>query len=1012
MVKIIPNEHSIRAYWRDILIDLLKGKNIEIIYDPTIKKEKGQRYPDFFIKDIKNDKIYILETKLGDLYYTDAVVDGIEKMLSINADASIAVAFPESLKRVPINNLREAMDSAISYKAEIRFNTKKYTKNKRLLKSNAKLSDLNNFILDLLLKESLKEKEELDIIETIHILREDVLKLYQEIKILDTNDVKSLLGGRTLFENVLGYGDEELENKQESLFYIIAYLLLNQLLFYNIIQKYIPSLPKLTTFSINKLEDIRTRFIAIRSKDWEPVFGYDIISLIIETLPNSLNLFKLIRYILQDIEELTLHDITNEILGILFHELIPLEIRKVVAAYYTGNQAGELLAWLSIDDPKIKVLDPACGSGSLLTAAYRRKRYLLEKEHPFTANDHKQFVEKDIVGIDIMPFATHLSTINLSLQAPISYTNSIRIGTEDSTKLHPGMKIHQTFDALKEIYNSRLMTLDKWVNDKTIKKKNQKIEKGPISLNGKKAKPIQLSTYDLVIMNPPFTRAENIAKIKFKRIKKTRKGEKEIEISYKDILYERFNEYRDYLDASMGLFGYFILLADRFLNKNGKIAAVLPASILRLKSTLKIRKFITENYNIEYIITRKDKLAFSENTALREILLIMQKKNGDNDQIPCKYVSLITLPNKINKIHILAENIKNGKKDQNFNINKYTQNELKNNIINWYTPIFENEKLLNIWNDIRKNPKLIGFKNLLPEDSIIRGVESPNICSLKAVSIVDNKYASNRDIWIFKELDKKNKCLKIIHQKFKDFDDNDSSEFYTIPTLSTLRALRTPAYLNKLNTKDLNDYIIVGEFPKIYDFLSTALNKPPNEINLNFLTSWLIHCESRVGHLFHSRRVNLAAPGTKLLGFYSSNSRVPSKLFWTIKGESLEDLKILSLWFNSSIHLLQIIINRIETGGAYIEIGKYSFNSMYCLDLNNLNLKEKQELLELFDKVKDVEFPSILKQLKDNFQVRVKIDDLLFKILGYTDKNKRESICNNLRKELYKEIISLKKMMR
>jgi hypothetical protein len=1008
--RIKPNEHTIRSYWRDILNDLLKGKNIEIIYDPTIKQRKNQRYPDFLIRDLKNKTEFILETKVGEKYYMDAVVDGIQKMNKVNADASIAVSFPKSLLEIPMNNLRAAMDEATPYKAEIRFNLNKYTKNKKRLKSSASLKNLNTFILELLLETPLKEKEELDIKSTIKSLRENVFELYESIKYLDKSDLKNILGGRTLFENVLGYGDEDLQHKQEDLFYIIAYLLLNQLLFYNVIQKYLPSLPRLSLFTISNLDDIRKRFSDVREKDWEPVFGYDILKLIIETIPNSSNLFKTIKYILQDIEELTMHPISNEILGILFHELIPLSIRKVVAAYYTGNQAGELLAWLSIDDHKTSLLDPACGSGSLLTAAYRRKRKILEESHPFTGTEHKQFVEEDIVGIDIMPFATHLTTINLSLQVPVVYTSRIRVGTEDSTKLEPGDKIHPTFDALEEIYQNRLITLDKWVDERNYKKP-ESIEKGPVSLNGKIAEPIVLESYDLIIMNPPFTRAENITKIKFKKVKKTKKGEKEVEITYKDVLYERFNEYKNYLDASMGLYGYFILLADRFLNKKGKIAAVLPASILRLKSTLKLRKFIIKNYFLNYIIIRKDKVAFSENTALREILFIITKKNHVDFKINCKYILIDELPDTLNEIQELSQKIKNSQANSGFTEYVYTQKEMKDMINNWFLPIFENIYLLKLWEELRKNPKLTNCFNKISKENVIRGVESPSIGSIRSVFIVDDEYSSGRDIWVYKGRTKDKNGIIAINNKFRDIDDNHLIERYEIPGISLRKAIRTPAYMPKINLKDLKDFILLNEFPNIIQFLSDGLKKSSDEMNLEFINSWISHCDARSSNLFHSRRVNLSAPGTKLLAFFSPTLRIPTKLLWSIKSIPIDTAKILTLWFNSSIHLLQIILNRIETDGAFIEIGKYTFKSIKIIDISTLSDEEKLEILNYFKKIKDIKFPCILKQLKNNFEIRKEIDDLFLKILGFEDKKKRREIGKTLRAELYKEITQLKDVM-
>ena len=105
-------------------------------------------------------------------------------------------------------------------------------------------------------------------------------------------------------------------------------------------------------------------------------------------------------------------------------------------------EAANILSELAIEKTDEKILDPACGSGTLLAAAYRQKRKILEKSgQDFDVRTHKQFLERDITGVDIMPFAAHLSVIHLALQAPLYETEEVRIAIEDSTRLKPGMEI-------------------------------------------------------------------------------------------------------------------------------------------------------------------------------------------------------------------------------------------------------------------------------------------------------------------------------------------------------------------------------------------------------------------------------------------------------------------------------------------------------------------------------------------------------------------------------------------
>jgi 23S rRNA G2445 N2-methylase RlmL len=108
-----------------------------------------------------------------------------------------------------------------------------------------------------------------------------------------------------------------------------------------------------------------------------------------------------------------------------FHDLIPFEVRKILAAFYTHPVAAEILADLTVGSWDEIVLDPACGSGTLLVSAYKRKMSLYQKLHGFKDLDaiHKKFLENDLTGIDIMPFAAHITTLNLATQDIEQETN-------------------------------------------------------------------------------------------------------------------------------------------------------------------------------------------------------------------------------------------------------------------------------------------------------------------------------------------------------------------------------------------------------------------------------------------------------------------------------------------------------------------------------------------------------------------------------------------------------------
>jgi hypothetical protein len=136
-----------------------------------------------------------------------------------------------------------------------------------------------------------------------------------------------------------------------------------------------------------------------------------------------------------------------------------------------------------------------------------------------------------------------------------------------------------------------------------------------------------------------------------------------------------------------------------------------------------------------------------------------------------------------------------------------------------------------------------------------------------------------------------------------------------------------------------------------------------------------------------------------------------SKMMYCFKDISENDAKILTLWFNCTLNVLQVFLDRIETRGAFIGFSKYALLDTYALNPLILSKEQKDAILNLYDKIKSVEFPSLLKQLKDKFPARVEIDKLMLRMLGFSD-DETDSILDYLYHALANEIQQPKTLTR
>jgi type I restriction-modification system DNA methylase subunit len=294
--------------------------------------------------------------------------------------------------------------------------------------------------------------------------------------------------------------------------------------------------------------------------------------------------------------------------------------------------AARLLARLAIDDSEATVADFACGSGTLLVAAYERKKELLGRE--MTERDHRRFL-KQLTGADIMAFSAHLAVVQLALRRPLWETDEVRVAISDSTTFRPGKVVMPLEEILKA---GQTKMVDFFPGSERIVRK---VKRGALSGKVAKGHKFKLDFVDVVLMNPPFTRQERIPKW------------------IKSDFPNRFAGYEKYRHRQMGFGGYFIFLADRFLKPGGRIGFVMPSTLLRVRSYEGVRRLLLERgYDIEYAITTDERSAFSESTAFREMLLVARKMTNTDAPGDTTFVNIKVFPRTEEEVTRLAEAIR------------------------------------------------------------------------------------------------------------------------------------------------------------------------------------------------------------------------------------------------------------------------------------------------------------------------------------------------------------------
>ena len=208
----------------------------------------------------------------------------------------------------------------------------------------------------------------------------------------------------------------------------------------------------------------------------------------------------------------------------------------------------------------------------------------------------------------------------------------------------------------------------------------------------------------------------------------------------------------------------------------------------------------------------------------------------------------------------------------------------------------------------------------------------------------------------------------------------------TVPKTYVYPALRTITGIKKINVENV-DYFIFSEYKDLAFVLSLSKWDKGKPIQWNKIKD---EGTRKRAFLFVPERFNPYSRNTHLLAFVSKEKLVAPHTIRIGVMFDQEEAKIQGLFINSIAFLSQLFLNREETTGEYIHMMESDLVLMYIFNVKNITKSERQILLNLFEKLKDIEFPSILEQLENRFWARVELDKTILKILGFSNKEINE----------------------
>lgn len=395
-------------------------------------------------------------------------------------------------------------------------------------------------------------------------------------------------------------------------------------------------------YEIRTLDELRGKRSGVNKggtlEDWKRILKvnywpiFDIARRILEVIPTDTAHPLLERLVTTATELVANHMMrSHDLTGAVFQRLIA--DRKFLAAYYTNPSSAALLVGLAIDIAKtpasgswstekditaLRIADFACGTGTLLSAAYRRISQLHEASGGDAEVIHPVMMSTALVGCDVLPAAAHLTASMLASAHPTIKYDGSSIMTVGFGPREGGGVALGSLDLLDPQRAFDIIA----VTAKAVEAMGEKEKEAWSALPHE--------SFDLVIMNPPFTRDTGQGGEKvgvphpmFAAFGSEEEEQHEMALAARKLLRGTSAH------GNAGEASAFLVLADRKLKNGGTLAMVMPLVLMSGEAWEESRKLLRKSYDDLILISiagaKDNELSFSADTGMGECLVIGRK---------------------------------------------------------------------------------------------------------------------------------------------------------------------------------------------------------------------------------------------------------------------------------------------------------------------------------------------------------------------------------------------------
>jgi len=734
-----------------------------------------------------------------------------------------------------------------------------------------------------------------------------------------------------------------------------------------------------TTLSIKPFEQLRVGIDGTFIKspilaEWRKILQvnywpiFDIARRILEIVP-SLDCYTFIGSLAETAEKLLQNQLlrSHDLMGTVFQRLIA--DRKFLAAYYTTPASASLLAGLAItptilpsekswsdaaDVSSLRIADFACGTGTLLSTAYQRISQLHEIAGGSSEKIHPQMMATALVGCDVLPAATHLTASMLAAAHPmVKYHQSsiltVAYGKQPDQRIALG-----SLDLLDPQGNFEVHSI------------TAKVVEGMGEAEKETWETIPHTNFDVVIMNPPFTRATrhegeslNVPNPMFAAFGSSAEEQKLMADAVKSLTKDS-KSHGNAGEASM-----FLVLADRKLKQNGRLALIMPLSLISGESWENSRQLLAQKYSDLILISisaSDDKsMSFSADTDMGECLLIGRK--SDKGSKRAFFVILNERPAYPLVGASAAEQIRN---------------------------LIESRNIRRLEDGPMGGTQVIFGKDIVGQilDAPLPSSGTWNVARISDISLAQIAYQITKEnkLWlpsmtkseisdipitVVEKIGKIGPIDRDINGKNPKGDIRGPFDIYPIKPNST------PTYpvLWAHDAKRERTMMFDADSEGIARKCSTQKEQELVDLKVDNVWNTASHC-----HFNRSFRFNSQSTGMQ----FTPRKTIGGQAWTSIQLSSPEQEKALVLWSNTTLGLLLRWWHSNKQQSGRGSVTKLALHTLPVLDITALTQKQLKEAVKIFDAMCDQ--PMLPLHQMDKDPVRKKLDEQFGKrVLGLSE---------------------------